>query len=87
MSLTFFFFSSGFHSIYTRERRGLGVESNDADAQAAVPARSRGGRSFPPPPGVRRGSCWLTRLPRKLPPSRSRSRRPRRAQAAAPGLE
>nr|XP_011760078.1 ADP-ribosylation factor-like protein 1 [Macaca nemestrina] len=45
------------------------------------PARSRSCPSLPPPPGVRRGSCWLSGLARKPPPSCSR--RPRNHRRSA----
>lgn len=78
-------FSLPASTAFTPRARRTCVESDDADTQAAAQARSRDGCSVPPPPGVRRGSCWRTRLPRKPPPSRSG--RPRRVEAAAFGLE
>ena len=86
-----FFSSLDFHNIYTlfagdlrrkrrRGRSGLGFQRAVAAAPQSRPCRE-----------VRRGSCWLTKLPKKLSGSqeseREPERRPRRGEVAAPRLE
>lgn len=82
----FFFFSLRLPQYLHLARRGLAskvtARTLSRRSRRAVAAASRRPRSRPRRE-VRRGSCWLTRLPRK--PTGNQSPRPSRSRSAGPG--